>query len=132
MASFPCDFGLNSCLGDTGISLKVSVLVQEHGASISFAGGEGRNCTPVFRWLQLMGRACNPWVVSVMDGKCIQSHCHLQCYQHSCPSLFREAPYGFETLLLRFLQLIDSWNLRPSIQEPAGSSAVSLERSQEA
>lgn len=51
---------------------------------------------------------------------------------NSCPSICREAPDGFETLLLRFLQLIDSWNIRPSIKEPAGSSAASLERTQEA
>lgn len=33
VASFSCDFGLNSCLGDTEFYLKVSVLVQERGAT---------------------------------------------------------------------------------------------------
>lgn len=33
VASFSCDFGLNSCLGDTEFYLKVSVLVQEREAT---------------------------------------------------------------------------------------------------
>lgn len=93
MASFPCDFGLNSCLGDTELSLKVSVLVREHGASISFCGSEGRNYMPVFRWLHLLERTCHLWVVSVLDGKGIQSHCHLQCYQQTVVLVSPEKPH---------------------------------------